>query len=121
MRKILLITLLLGGMFFFSGHIFLSYCQVAPDETSPKVLKGRVSDIDWVNSTITISWVQPNGKNDEMTFKLVYTTRVAKDNDYNSYLSVSQVMEGDEVTVEYEVNTNSYGSLVAKKITILPP
>jgi len=56
-----------------------------------------------------------------MTFKLVYTTRVAKDNDYNSYLSVSQVMEGDEVTVEYEVNTNSYGSLVAKKITILPP
>jgi hypothetical protein len=83
----------------------------------PKYLKGKVENVDFVAGTVTVKWVQDNGDNDEMAFKVNFHTMI---NRGDTRLSIFQLNKGDLVVVQYVDDPTSFGPLKAETISVNP-
>lgn len=115
-KKILLLVLVVFSCLFITNY-FTSCFAYQQVELDPAYLNGRVSYVDFVGSTITIKFTQPDGGSDELTFSITQHTRINKD---DLMLSISDLKEGDEVIVQYYDDPMSFTALKAARINIKP-
>jgi hypothetical protein len=74
-------------------------CWALNDNTEIKTISGRITDTDWVKSTITIRYFQPFSSNpDEIT---IFVPREAKILCGSSTLYRSDLEQSDPVTVSF--------------------
>lgn len=112
---------------FFCGSmvLFLALFAVAPvcrpqgepvvDTPGVKTLRGLVSSIDWVASTIVVRWLDQTVY-DEMTFTIPSDVQVYI---RNQPVELSDINLSDDVTIEY-IN-NGYAGLKVLSITVSSP
>ena len=80
------------------------------------VVKGSISQIDWVGSNISVRWLQSNGHSgfDELAFSVPQDVGIAKG---SGAIGLAELHVGDQVMVEY--TGGSLSGLQARSITIL--
>jgi len=118
MVRLSFVTLLLLGVVFFNSQFTYGYRQGGPADIQLRVIKGRVSCIDRIGSKIAIEWLQPNGEYDEITFLITSSTTAVKN---NVYVSLLEIAEGDTVIIEYRNDPQSFGPLVARRVSLTAP
>jgi len=80
-------------------------------------ISGKVIYVDFVASTVTIKFIQENGKSDEITFSVTQHTKINKG---DLRLSLDNISQGDEVNVQYYDDPMSFTSLRAVQINLKP-
>ena len=117
MKKLLTIFLLFLNCLFFNTTLSPSfaYQQLHSEET--KYIKGTISYVDFVGSTVTVKFAQSDGDNDEITLAVTLDTNINKG---GLYLSISDLSDGDEVVVQYHAVPMSFGPLEADQISVKP-
>jgi len=80
-------------------------------------ISGKVTYVDFVVSTVTIKFMQANGKSDEITFSVTQHTKINKG---DLRLSLDNISQGDEVNVQYYDDPMSFTSLRAVQINLKP-
>lgn len=126
MKSISVMLILLAGVTFFSKALFSGYCaeEYKALDIYTKVVKGKVMKISQLDSKIT---VRENTTEKEISFAITERTKVLKKNVRVSfsemtgdvYVSLSDIMLGDQVIVEYYDNPKVSGPLAAKSIELI--
>jgi len=95
------------------------YCQDLVSEASTKIVRGTVTEIDWVAGKVVVrtcdfgSINEVTLKVDEITFKVTQDTKITKGTED---ISLADMHLSDSVTVEY---SNSLAGLKAVSITVI--
>ncbi|MBU1870018.1 MAG: hypothetical protein KJ818_06060 [Candidatus Omnitrophica bacterium] len=112
-RKFPIILVIL--IFSFISCLF-AYMQVQAQNKQIKTLRGQISQIDWVASTITVRWLATEGyvSYDEVTFFVPDSTRIVKE---GASVALTDLQVQDSVIVEY-LDT-SPGPLKAISLTVV--
>ena len=111
MKKAITVVFLLTNVIIFSFCFSPGYCQYQTRSSQvrtsqPQLLAGKIVDVDFVSSKVTIKYPQDNGNNDEITLSVTSYTKISKG---DLRISFSDLSEGDEVTVEYYYDSMSFG------------
>lgn len=112
-NKLAALLLISGCLFFSSGH---STC-FAQQYQAPEVCyaRGELINVSFVNSSITLKALQPDGRHDEITF---FVTPHTKINRGSLFLSISDLMEGDEIIVQYRELPMAFSGRKADRIDV---
>lgn len=63
-----------------------------------KTISGKITYVDWVNSTLSVRYLQRNGSFDQMLFAIPDDAQIRKGIDT---ISSSNLNIGDDVTIKY--------------------
>jgi len=113
MRQILAIFALAG---FILSSAFFSAGNAQGTSESIQI-KGKISDVDLIKSTVTIQVANNKGEKSEIKLKMTSHTRI---NRADLRLSPTDIDEGDEVAVEYLRNPMSFNEPEALWINLKP-
>lgn len=126
MKKIIIALILLSGILLSGETLFLGYCaeEFKDVDVPTKIVRGKVTYVNKIQSKIT---VKEEGKEQEITFAVTERTRFLKNNVRDSYsdltsdvyISFTDIMEGDEIIVEYFDNPKISGHLAARSVELL--
>lgn len=111
MKRIIGVVFILVNIIIFDACLFQAPAQAA----QPQQLTGTIANIDFIDSEITIKYLQPNGENDEIMLKLTSHTKVDRG---NVRAELTNVNEGDEVAVEYYDDPMSFSEPKASQINL---
>lgn len=104
-----------GLSIFVLSFMILSLGWAFENDQAEKTVSGTVSDIDWVNSTISVRCFDPySGNSDEIEIIVPEGTRIINGAETKS---LSDILQSDPVTVIYY--DDGLGGLKAKSITDL--
>jgi hypothetical protein len=81
-----------------------------------KIARGKVSDINYVGSSITIIVKQADGKEEKVTFAVTDKTKVLRK---KVNVSFAEIMTGDEVIIEYFDDPKETGPQEACRIELI--
>lgn len=126
MRKVgfvavILLSILFSGVVLISGFCAEEFKDI---DVPTKIVRGKVTYVNKIQSKIT---VKEEGKGQEITFAVTERTRFLKNNVRDSYsdltsdvyISFTDIMEGDEIIVEYFDNPKISGHLAARSVELL--
>ncbi len=94
----------------------LLYAYLEEIDTQSQVIKGEVVGVELLKSEITIKFKQKNGDNDEIILAINEATKVRKD---TVEISFTEIFKDDKVTVEYYVDSKSFGPPIAREINVV--
>jgi hypothetical protein len=80
-----------------------------------KIAKGKIVDIDRMSSKITIKAASEGKEAQDMTFAITWKTKIIKD---RVYVSLTSLMTGNEVVIEYYDNPKAPQPPEAKSIEL---
>jgi len=98
MKKTIALLFLLTNIIIFGACFSTCFCQEQVQTIQPQRLEGKIVNVGFIGSKIIVKCLQPHGNNDEVTFKITSHTEITKG---DLRISLSDLSEGDEITVEY--------------------
>jgi len=117
MKKLLRVSLLVFYGVLLSAYLSPCFSDGQLQAEGQKYVEGRITDVNFVRSTISVKFVQSGGDNDEITFSVTQHTQIVKG---DLALSISELKKGSLAIVKYRDNPGSFTHLKADYINIKP-
>ena len=117
MKRGLAIGLLVFSFLLFNACLSPCFSGQELQSGEGQYLEGKVAQVDFVRSTVSIEFVQPNGDNDETTFLVTQHTQIVKG---TLRLSITDLNKGADAIVKYHIDPGSFSRLKADSINIKP-
>lgn len=84
---------------FFLVLVFMTLVSAFAQDGPEMTASGRVSDIDWVGSTLTLYCLDSYGEDpDEINFRVTDDSKLTRG---SSSISFSDILQGDQVSITY--------------------
>ena len=117
MKKTIAAGFLLVGIIIFFTCFSLCFAQNQSQTIQSHIIKGSIVDVDYICSKITVKYLQPDGNNDEITLGVTSHTKI----DHGDLrIELTELNEGDEVTVEYSDDPMSFDAPKVSQINVKP-
>lgn len=114
MKKVILAVFMLLSFVILSANDSFSYTQ---EQIEASYIKGIITGVDFIKSTITIQYHDQEGNNKEIKFRITGHTKITK-NDLR--LEIKDIHKEDEAAVEYYNDPMSFEAPEANQVNLKP-
>ena len=114
MKRGILAVLILLSFIILSANDSFSYTQ---EQVEASYIKGTVTGVDFIKSTITIQYPDKEGNNKEIKFRITGHTKITR-NDLR--LEIKDIHKEDEAIVEYYNDPMSFEAPEASQVKLKP-
>jgi|GEM_PF-2453151 len=114
MKRAILVFFILLSFIILSANDSFSYAQ---EKIEASYIKGTITGVDFIKSTITIQYSDKEGNNKEIKFRVTGHTKITR-NDLR--LEIKDIHKEDEAIVEYYNDPMSFEVPEANQVNLKP-